>query len=188
MKLAAMGQFSFVLLACCMQAVICSTGNYIDMFSLLDFKKQIRLDPQQALMSWNGSTHFCSWNGVRCSIKKPSRVTSLNLTKQGLVGQISPSLGNLTFLKVLVLSANSFLGEIPMSLGHLHHLQMLDLNNNTLQGKIPALANCSKLTRLSMAWNQLTGEIPVDLPSRLEACKDRGPRRGVELGLFQISN
>jgi len=169
MKLAAMGQFSFVLLACCMQAVICSTGNYIDMFSLLDFKKQIRLDPQQALMSWNGSTHLCSWNGVRCSIKKPSRVTSLNLTKQGLVGQISPSLGNLTFLKVLVLSANSFLGEIPMSLGHLHHLQMLDLNNNTLQGKIPALANCSKLTRLSMAWNQLTGEIPVDLPSRLEA-------------------
>jgi len=75
-----------------------------------------------------------------------------------------------------------------MPLGHLHHLQMLDLNNNTLQGKIPALANCSKLTRLSMAWNQLTGEIPVDLPSRLEACKDRGPRRGVELGLFQISN
>jgi len=95
MKLAAMGQFSFVLLACCMQAVICSTGNYIDMFSLLDFKKRIRLDPQQAMMSWNGSTHFCSWNGVRCSIKKPSRVTSLNLTKQGLVGQISPSLGNL---------------------------------------------------------------------------------------------
>jgi len=166
MKLTAMGQFSSVLLACCMQAVICSSiGNYTDMFSLLDFKKQISLDPQQALMSWNDSTHFCSWKGVRCSVKKPSRVTSLNLTKQGLVGQISPSLGNLTFLEVLVLSANSFLGEIPMSLGHLHHLQTLYLNNNTLQGKIPALANCSKLTSLFMGWNQLTGEIPVDLPN-----------------------
>ena len=96
MKLTAMGQFSSVLLACCMQAVICSSiGNYTDMFSLLDFKKQISLDPKQALMSWNDSTHFCSWKGVRCSVKKPSRVTSLNLTKQGLVGQISPSLGNL---------------------------------------------------------------------------------------------
>ena len=170
MKLTAMGQFFSVLLACCMQAVICSSiGNYTDMFSLLDFKKQISLDPQQALMSWNDSTHFCSWKGVRCSVKKPSRVASLNLTKQGLVGQISPSLGNLTFLKILVLSANSFPGGIPISLGHLHHLQILRLKNNTLQGKIPALANCSKLTWLSMGRNQLTGEIHVDLPNRLEA-------------------
>ncbi|OEL29117.1 putative receptor-like protein kinase [Dichanthelium oligosanthes] len=165
-----MGQFAFVLLACCTQVVICSSsGNYTDMLTLLDFKNQISLDPQQALMSWNDSTHFCSWKGVRCSVKNPRRVTSLNLTNQGLVGQISPSLGNLTFLKILVLSANSFSGEIPMSLGHMHHLQILYLNNNTLQGKIPALANCSNLKELSLSWNQLTGQIPVDFPNRLQS-------------------
>ncbi|KAF8711088.1 hypothetical protein HU200_029094 [Digitaria exilis] len=149
MKLTAIGPFVLVLIASCTHVVICSSnGNYADRLALLEFKKAISLDPHQAMMSWNDSTHFCSW--------------------EGLVGQISPSLGNLTFLKILVLSANSFSEEIPMSLGNLHRLQILSLHNNTLQGKIPALANCSKLTDLLLANNQLTGQIPVDLPQRLE--------------------
>ncbi|OEL29120.1 putative LRR receptor-like serine/threonine-protein kinase, partial [Dichanthelium oligosanthes] len=168
MKLTAMGQF-LVLIAIFTHAVICSSyGNYTDRLSLLEFKKAISLDPHQALTSWNDSTHFCRWEGVLCSVKNPSRVTSLNLTNRGLVGQISPSLGNLTFLKILVLSTNSFSGEIPMPLGHLHRLQTLSLQNNTLQGRIPSLANCSKLTELLLGNNQLTGQIPVDLPQCLE--------------------
>ncbi|CAD6254487.1 unnamed protein product [Miscanthus lutarioriparius] len=168
-KLTATVQFVFVLMACCTHVVICSpSANYTDMLSLLDFKKGISLDPQQALRSWNVSTRFCSWEGAMCSVKNPGHVTSLNLTNQGLVGQISPSLGNLTFLKILVLSANSFSGEIPMSLGRLHRLQILSLTNNTLQGQIPALANCSNLTGLYLGWNQLTGQIPVNFPSRLQ--------------------
>ncbi|PVH33689.1 hypothetical protein PAHAL_8G045700 [Panicum hallii] len=169
MKLTAMGQFFLILIASCTRAVICSSnGNYTDRLSLLEFKRTISLDPHQALMSWNVSTHFCSWEGVRCSVKNPSRVSSLNLTNRGLVGKISPSLGNLTFLRILVLSTNSFSGEIPMSLGLLHRLQILSLQNNTLQGRIPALANCSKLTELLLGNNKLTGQIPVDLPQRLE--------------------
>ncbi|XP_066333487.1 receptor kinase-like protein Xa21 [Miscanthus floridulus] len=171
MKPATVGQcFLVIIIASCTHVVICSSnGNYKDRLSLLEFKKTISPDPQQALMSWNGSTHLCSWEGVLCSVKNPSRVTSLNLTNRGLVGQISPSLGNLTFLKVLVLSANSFSGEIPMSLGHLNRLQILTLQNNTLQGRIPALANCSKLTVLWLANNQLTGQIYADLLQSLES-------------------
>ncbi|TKV99572.1 hypothetical protein SEVIR_8G052600v4 [Setaria viridis] len=169
MKLTAMGPFFLVLIASCIHVVICSSnGNHNDRLSLLEFKKAISVDPRQALMSWNDSTHFCSWEGVLCSVKNSIRVTSLNLTNRGLVGQISPSLGNLTFLKILVLSTNSFSGEIPRSLGHLPHLQILSLQNNTLQGRIPTLANCSKLTDLLLANNQLTAQIPVDLPQRLE--------------------
>jgi Leucine-rich repeat (LRR) protein len=52
-----------------------------------------------------------------------NRVTSLRLHDQGLAGPISPSLGNLTFLRILILSTNSFTGDIPPSLGHLHRLQ-----------------------------------------------------------------
>ena len=157
MKLTAMGQFFFfILITSCTHAVICSSnGNYTDRLSLLEFKKTISHDPHQALMSWNVSTHFCSWEGVRCSVKNPNRVSSLNLTNRGLVGQISPSLGNLTFLRILVLSTNSFSGEIPMSLGHLHRLQILSLQNNTLQGRIPTLANCSKTNR-AIAGKQQT--------------------------------
>ncbi|CAD6254419.1 unnamed protein product [Miscanthus lutarioriparius] len=171
MKPTTVGQcFLVIIIASCTHVVICSSnGNYKDRLSLLEFKKTISLDPQQALMSWNGSTHLCSWEGVLCSVKNPSRVTSLNLTNRGLVGQISPSLGNLTFLKVLVLSANSFSGEIPISLGHLNRLQILSMENNMLQGRIPALANCSKLTELWLANNQLTGQIPADFPQSLES-------------------
>ncbi|KAJ1274663.1 hypothetical protein BS78_05G078900 [Paspalum vaginatum] len=162
-------KFFLVLKACCTRVAICSFtgGNYTDRLSLLEFKKTIS-DPNEALVSWNDSTHYCSWEGILCSIKHPHRVTSLNLTNRQLVGQISPSLGNLTFLKVLILSANSFTGDIPRSLGRLHRLQILKLNDNTLQGGIPTLANCSEIKELWLSKNQLAGQIPADLPTSLQ--------------------
>ncbi|CAD6257905.1 unnamed protein product [Miscanthus lutarioriparius] len=162
MLLPTIGQFLMVLMAFCTQGVTCSNGNYTDKVSLLEFKNSIS-DPRQALISWNDSTHLCSWEGVQCSVKHPLRVTSLRLINQGLVGPISPSHGNLTFLKVLILSANLFVGEIPPSLGHLHRLQILKLNNNTIQGTIPSLSNCSNLKGLFLEVNQLAGQIPEDL-------------------------
>ena len=100
MKDTVIGQFLLVLLACgAAQAVASFTpGNETDRLSLLEFKKDIFLDPQQALLSWNKSTHLCDWEGVSCRTKDPRRVVSLNLANRGLVGKISPWLGNLTFL------------------------------------------------------------------------------------------
>ncbi|CAD6257958.1 unnamed protein product [Miscanthus lutarioriparius] len=155
-------------MACCTHIAMCSISrNYTDRLSLLEFKRTIS-DPNEALISWNDSTNFCSWEGVLCSVKHPHRVSSLNLTNKNLIGQISPSLGNLTFLKVLILSGNSFFGEIPEYLGHLHHLQILKLNDNTLQGGVPSLANCSKLKELWLSKNKLAGQIPADLPNSLQ--------------------
>ncbi|KAF8711090.1 hypothetical protein HU200_029096 [Digitaria exilis] len=156
-------------MACCTHVAICSfTGiNDSDRLSLLEFKRTIN-DPNEALISWNDSTHFCSWIGVVCSVKHPHRVISLSLTSRQLLGEISPSVGNLTFLKVLILSDNSFSGDIPPSLGHLHHLQILKLNDNALQGGIPSLANCSKVKELWLSNNQLVGQIPADLPKSLQ--------------------
>ncbi|CAL5010109.1 unnamed protein product [Urochloa decumbens] len=170
MKHRAIPQFLMLLMACCARVAICSLddGNSTDRLWLLEFKKAITSDPQQALVSWNDTTHFCSWEGVQCSAKHPNRATSLLLQNQGLAGSISPSLGNLTFLKVLILSTNSFTGEIPPSLGHLHRLQELNLINNTLQGRIPSVANCSRLEVLGLSNNRLTGQIPADLPHGLQ--------------------
>ncbi|EEE51730.1 hypothetical protein OsJ_33135 [Oryza sativa Japonica Group] len=143
-------------------------GNETDRLSLLEFKKAISLDPQQALMSWNDSTYFCSWEGVLCRVKTPHRPISLNLTNQGLVGQISPSLGNLTFLKFLFLDTNSFTGEIPLSLGHLHHLRTIYLSNNTLEGAIPDFTNCSSLKALWLNGNHLVGQLINNFPPKLQ--------------------
>jgi Leucine-rich repeat (LRR) protein len=159
------------LVACTAHAVVCRSslyGNETDRLSLLGFKDAIILDPQQIFMSWNDSTHFCNWQGVLCTVKtSPRRVTSLDLSSQGLVGYISPSLGNLSFLQSIALTENTLSGEIPPSLGHLHHLQTLYLNNNTLQGRMPSFSNCSKLKVLDVSFNNLVGQFPVDLPPRL---------------------
>ncbi|KAM0871551.1 hypothetical protein ACQ4PT_039319 [Festuca glaucescens] len=161
-----------VLVACCAHVVVCSSsslyGNETDWLSLLEFKDAIGLDPQQVFMSWNDSTHFCNWEGVLCSVKTPLRVISLNLTSRDLVGHISPSLGNLSFLQSLALTDNTLSGEIPPTLGHLCRLQTLHVNNNTLQGMIPSFANNSKLRVLDVSRNNLVGQIPADLPLFLQ--------------------
>ncbi|XBH55051.1 hypothetical protein VPH35_077214 [Triticum aestivum] len=159
----------------CAHVTTCSSlyGSETDMLSLLEFKNSISQDPHQAFASWNDSTDFCDWGGVRCRMKNPRRVTSLDLPYKGLVGQISPSLGNLTFLKYLVLSDNRFTAEIPPSLGHLRRLRWMyrsrsDLSNNTLQGGIPSFANCSSLEEILLNGNSLAGKIPADWPPNLQ--------------------
>ncbi|XP_048538054.1 probable LRR receptor-like serine/threonine-protein kinase At3g47570 isoform X2 [Triticum urartu] len=147
-------------------------ANETDRLSLLQFKDAISLDPHQAFMSWNNSIHFCNWEGVLCRVKTlPHRVSSLNLTSRGLVGQISPSLGNLSFLHSLALVENTLTGEIPPSLGHLRCLQTLRLRNNMLQGRIPSFANCSKLRVLDVSHNHLVGQFPTELPPVLQVLR-----------------
>ncbi|WVZ74597.1 hypothetical protein U9M48_022761 [Paspalum notatum var. saurae] len=139
----------------------CATvhDNSEDFHSLFDFKQGIT-DPNGALTTWTNNTHFCRWHGVSCSSTPPYRVTGLNLTTQGLGGQISSSLGNMTFLETLDLSNNSFHGPIPL-LGKLQYLYVLSLASNRLWGSIPdALTNCSNLASLDLSGNNLTGIIP----------------------------
>ncbi|WVZ54104.1 hypothetical protein U9M48_004962 [Paspalum notatum var. saurae] len=168
MKATATGRFLLLLMACSVHTVTSSTTpeDQSDRLCLLEFKKAISFDPQRALASWNDTTHFCNWEGVMCRTRR-HRVTNLNLSNRGLVGHISPSLGNLTFLKHLLLDTNQFSGQIPVSLGQLHRLQTLFLSNNTLHGVIPTFQNCSKLEGLFLNHNNLVGEIP-DLPLGLE--------------------
>ncbi|XP_044403541.1 receptor kinase-like protein Xa21 [Triticum aestivum] len=136
--------------------------NSVDLHALLDFKQGIN-NPQEALSNWSTTTHFCRWNGVICTTTRPFRVLSLILTELDLAGQISSSLGNLTFLETLDLSYNNFVGPLPV-LGHLQQLQTLSLNNNRLNGMIPdSLTNCSSLDTLDLSVNFLVGPIPPNL-------------------------
>ncbi|EEF33104.1 serine-threonine protein kinase, plant-type, putative [Ricinus communis] len=138
-------------------------GNKTDHLSLLDFKAKIRHDPQYSLKSWNDSVHFCNWDGVICS-SKHRRVTVLDLQSKGLVGSLSPHVGNLSFLRQLILQNNTLQGEIPQEIGHLFRLQVLRLENNSFEGEIPSnLSHCSNLFFLRLGYNKLVGKIPVEL-------------------------
>ncbi|KAM3697824.1 hypothetical protein ACB098_06G143000 [Castanea mollissima] len=150
----------FLISLLCLQPTITAAAptNETDRFSLLKFKQSVPQDPYNILSSWNDSMHFCNWLGVKCG-RRHQRVTVLDLRGHKLRGTLSPYIGNLSFLRSILLQNNSFYGEIPQEIGHLLRLQQLSLSNNTLEGKIPSsLSNCSSLSK-----NNLVGGIPSSL-------------------------
>ncbi|XP_044361999.1 receptor kinase-like protein Xa21 [Triticum aestivum] len=143
--------------------VLVSAG---DEAALLAFKSQ--LSHGGSLASWNGSTDFCSWKGVTCSHRRPARVAALRLNGAGLVGALSPAIGNLTSMQMLELGSNSLHGDIPASLGRLHRLQRLYLNYNSFSGTFPAnLSSCTSMTEMRLDYNKLGGHIPAELGEKL---------------------
>ncbi|PWA42834.1 leucine-rich repeat protein [Artemisia annua] len=136
-----------------------------DRVALLAIKSKINGDPQGVMSSWNDSVHFCQWEGIACG-SRHQRVTNFNLSSRGISGSLSPSIGNLSFLKVILLQNNLLSGEIPPQVGRLIRLKELHLYNNSFQGKIPpSLANCSNLEALHMGSNNLVGKIPDEFGS-----------------------
>ncbi|GMY12468.1 probable LRR receptor-like serine/threonine-protein kinase At3g47570 [Fagus crenata] len=140
-------------------------GNETDHQALLAFKTKITHDPTNVFSSWNDSLHFCEWEGVTCG-SKHRRVTVLDLQSRGLVGSLSPYIGNLSFIREIVLQNNTIGGKIPNEVGRLFRLQALRLNNNSLEGEIPAnLSYCFNLKLLQVGKNNLSGSIPIELAS-----------------------
>ncbi|VVA23930.1 PREDICTED: probable LRR receptor [Prunus dulcis] len=160
--------FLFLWWTTCLQSATLSTsGNESDRLALLDFKKRITQDPLRIMSSWNDSIDLCSWLGVTCN-PATKRVMVLNLEAQTLVGSLSPSLGNLTYLTGINLMNNSFHGEIPQQIGRLLSLQHLNLSFNSFGGKIPSnISHCVQLSVLSLSSNKLFGSIPNQLSSLL---------------------
>ena len=76
-------------------------GNETDHQALLAFKTQITRDPENVFNSWNDSLHFCEWEGVTYD-RKHRRVIVLDLQARGLVGSLSPYIGNLSFIREIV--------------------------------------------------------------------------------------
>ncbi|TVU30657.1 hypothetical protein EJB05_22288, partial [Eragrostis curvula] len=142
---------------------ICHSNTDNDIRALLSFKSLIREDPLNALSSWNNlgsstSNGTCRWTGVICGSRlSTGRVISLQLRGLGLVGTISPHLGNLTRLRVLDLSDNKLEGEIPPSLGDCLALHNLNLSTGTIPSSMGQL---SKLDVLNIRKNNISGLIP----------------------------
>ena len=130
-----------------------------DKHALLAMKEKLTNGVQDSLPSWNESLHFCEWQGVACG-RRHMRVSVLHLENQNLGGTLGPSLGNLTFLRMLNLSNVNLHGEIPTQVGRLKRLRALDLRNNKLQGEIPIeLTNCTNIKVICLAFNQLIGRV-----------------------------
>ncbi|XP_030548439.1 probable LRR receptor-like serine/threonine-protein kinase At5g45780 [Rhodamnia argentea] len=156
--------------------------NY-EVAALMSVKSKMR-DDLHVLEGWDiNSVDPCTWNMVACSAE--GFVISLEMASSGLSGMLSPSIGNLSQLRTLLLqnnqlsgpvqveigklsqlqtldlSGNQFVGDIPSSLGFLVHLTYLRLSRNKLSGQIPsAVANLSGLSFLDLSFNNLSGPTP----------------------------
>nr|QAS62470.1 receptor protein kinase CLAVATA1 [Sedum alfredii] len=130
--------------------------------ALLEFGARVEFDPYGAFVSWNPDDSTpCNWLGVHCL---DGNVHMLNINGLSIHGSLAPNLGNLTHLRVLILSDNHFSGFIPNELGELPALELLDLRNNELSGMIPAeLARIPSLKQLLLFGNEFERSIPVEL-------------------------
>lgn len=128
--------------------------------ALLEFKSGITNVDAVVLEDWNElDATPCNWTGITCTAER--FVRTVNLTSQGLEGEISSSLGRLQYLEELILSVNYFGGTIPRELGNCTSLVVLYLDHNLLSGSIPEeLGNLKALGDLYLAFNKFTGEIP----------------------------
>ena len=112
--------------------------------------------------NWKTSAPLGEWYGV--TTDAAGRVTRLELTRNGLTGQIPAALGSLSNLTVLWIRLNALRGQIPEELGRLARLERLSLHANELTGPIPAsLGSLSRLGVLWLSQNELTGPIPDSL-------------------------
>ena len=112
--------------------------------------------------NWLSNGTLDQWYGV--TTDSSDRVTGLELSFNGLTGQLPAQLGNLSSLTYLDLSDNQLTGPIPVQLGNLSNLTYMGLGTNRLSGGIPSeLGRLRSLTGLSLSDNRLSGEIPPEL-------------------------
>ncbi|CAM0948550.1 unnamed protein product [Alopecurus aequalis] len=85
----------------------------------------------------------------------------LDLSYNGLVGEIPNEIASLVGLVNLNISHNQFSGRIPDKIGLLRALESLDLSFNELSGEIPgSLSEITTLSHMNLSYNNLSGRIP----------------------------
>jgi len=104
----------------------------------------------------------CEWYGITC---RDGHIIYISLPENNLTGELSSSLGDLSYMIFLELNKNNLSGTLPSSLGNLSNLEWFGASNNPeLSGNIPSeFANLLNLKTLSLRNNQMSGELPISL-------------------------
>ncbi|CAF1782218.1 unnamed protein product, partial [Brassica oleracea] len=130
-------------------------ANKADVNCLRNFKSGVT-DPNDYLSSWvfdNQTAGFiCKFSGVTCWHIDENRVLSIKVTGFGLKGEFPVGIKQCSVLVGLELSRNNFSGVLPTNIG--------SLKNNFTGPLPPELVSLPRLTKFSVAFNQLTGPVP----------------------------
>ncbi|PWA64464.1 serine-threonine/tyrosine-protein kinase catalytic domain-containing protein [Artemisia annua] len=131
-----------------------------DKQALISIKSQTITQPPDALATWDPNSSPCNWTRVLCG-DRGRRVVGLDLSGLQIIGQISPHIGNLSFLRSLELQDNQYEGNIPQTITKLFRLQVLNVSSNNIQGPIPSnISQCVDLRVMDLMQNKISGLIP----------------------------
>ena len=125
--------------------------------ALLKFKEGFK-SASESFSSWTVEEDCCNWRGVGCD-NTTGHVIKLHLHSRDpsskLIGEVSPSLLDLPYLRYLDLSLNDFQQiPIPELIGSLKYIEYLNLSNANFRGTIPStLGNLSHLKSLDLSGN-----------------------------------
>lgn len=162
------------------------SSSHPDILALLALKSAL-LDPQSSFRHWTnpasataggggvGSNNFtgpdfsggvpawCSWFGVECD-PQTNNVTSLDLSRRNLSGDIPVEIRNLVSLRELNLSRNSFSGPLPGFIFDLTQLTSLDISHNTFATQFPpGISRLKSLVFLDAYSNNFAGPLPPEI-------------------------
>ncbi|KAK1296200.1 Protein NSP-INTERACTING KINASE 1 [Acorus calamus] len=142
--------------------ILSPKGVNFEVQALMGIKASLE-DPHGVLENWDkDSVDPCSWTMVTCSPE--NLVIGLGTPSQNLSGKLSPSIGNLTNLQIVLLQNNNITGSMPQEIGKLSNLHTLDLSNNFFTGGVPgSIGNLKNLKFLRLNNNSLSGAFPSSL-------------------------
>ena len=108
--------------------------------------------------SWGSASNHCSWFGVDCNQTNSSRVTTLTLYDNLLMGTIPPSLQVLDQVEYFALSTNKLVGSLPAF--KFRRNKYFDVRYNFLNGSIDT-SGMPSLTHLVVSDNRFTGGLDL---------------------------
>ncbi|CAK9162992.1 unnamed protein product [Ilex paraguariensis] len=137
-----------------------------DKSALLEFKSSIS-DSSGMLLNWNSSNSYhCSWMGVSCDSN--SRVVALNITGGGNSGSLSCDkfakfpLYGFGIRRACWDNRRKLVGKLSPSIAKLKELRVLSLPFNELNGEIPVeIWGMEKLEVLDLEGNSISGSLPI---------------------------
>ncbi|KAJ9555563.1 hypothetical protein OSB04_010177 [Centaurea solstitialis] len=110
-----------------------------------------------------GDYAMIEWQGYEREFQSVNLglLRSIDLSSNGLAGEIPDELTDLHEILSVNLSGNSLRGEIPRKIGELRSLLVLDLSRNGLSGGMPlSMSVMTSLGYLDVSDNKLSGRIP----------------------------
>lgn len=174
-------QFLFVFVCCFLSGVTADaeSDQYDFLSELYDKTSGEMWVNNTNWLSKEDNITICDWYGITCAGKwvqkfnlksnglggeLPDRwervpyLESIDMSNNKLLGQLSPSIGNLS-LSSLLLRGNSLRGTLPDTLGNIG-ATLLYLDNNQFTGTLPASIAKNPLQGLTLDLNKLTGTVP----------------------------